>query len=79
MMSPSLVPVVFFLSMSLFTSYNTLVWCGFALTLERNFDFIAFVKVFDECDMKDMKAILEGALSDYRAQLGEQENLIRTF
>ena len=46
----------------------------FLFDLRKDFDFISFVKVFDECDMKDMKAILEGALSDYRAQLGEQEN-----
>ena len=55
-----------------------LVWFLFDFRKEFWFHLI-FVKVFDECDMKDMKAILEGALSDYRAQLGEQENLIRTF
>ena len=31
-------------------------------------------ELFDKCGAWDMKAILEGALSDYRAQLGEQEN-----
>ena len=55
-----------------------LVWFLFDFRKEFWFHLI-FVKVFDECDMKDIKAILEGALSDYRAQLGEQENLIRTF